>query len=418
VEQSAATTALAWTPLRGQHHDLKLSGAPEVVPPVAGLLVASDASKLRMWDLAASKGGTVSCVRTAQGPTTGGNVTSMVFLASHAASETPRPSRRTRRGEEEGKEEAAPPPAPTQTFALAYATDDRVLGLIALPIDGSPYGVLSVAAHDGPVTALSTCSGGAGATWLFSAGLGGVCCWRVHENALRQGARWHGGASQFAAYFRGGEGGGEHADFADAFAFAQVHAQGESVSAPRLTGPTLTVLQLPSLVRCAGYFPTAWEEALLMSEASACATQGEIDLPTAVRLLVNHRPLKMVTPNAAEQALRVFAAEEGSDEGVAWETLARALRNRGEALSAADLDSVMAVLLKEDEDEAGSALLSRQLTKVRLAFATDALAQEDPLAQSAGAFGSALPDIRAAKLDPNEYVTPAFFAGNLLALGE
>lgn len=320
--------------------------------------------------------------------------------------------------EREGKEEEEKggQAAAGHVFALAYATDDRVVGVVALDLDGSPYGQVGVVAHTGAVTGLvaSATSG-----QLFSGGGEAVSIWNVSEGGLRAGCRPSpssaaanaaatppAGMKQFNALLEGGEGGEEYTTVADTFTYGQIHAQGERTRGPRAGGKYLPLVQLPTLLRGLGYFPSAWEEGLFMEEARAAATHAPtvpgggagtatatatggapaatsttpsvIDLPNVIRLLVNHRPARSTTAWVVEEesnaALGVllhaggplaaataggYGMEAGTG-GLKWGDLARLLCGKGDALGAAELEAVMGTLL-ESEERAGEVLLTRQL---------------------------------------------------------
>jgi hypothetical protein len=367
VEQLCTPTAVAWLPpAPGGAEDLKRSGAPPAVPPVAALVVANDAFKLRVWDVAPARGARPACVRTSASPAFGGALTALAALPAAGG---------------DGR-----------AYALAYATNDRVLGLSALPLDGSPYGVVGVAAHGGPVTAFAAAADGG---FLFSASAGGeggeereagvVLAWRPHEGALRAlCASAPPGVQQFASALEGGGAGGEeHNAVCDGFVYAQLQAQGEACSAPRAVGAALPLPALPSLLRGLGFYPTRWEEALLLSEAAACAgASGELSLPDVIRLFVNARPARAVSAADVQGTVEAFVAAGGlpmrssgggGGGGVRWGDLAELLRSAGERLPAPDVDACMATLLGSDAD-AGGVLLTRQLAAATAAVSAAAAA--------------------------------------------
>jgi len=154
----------------------------------------------------------------------------------------------------------------------------------------------------------------------------------------------------------------------------------------RAEGYAWALAQLPTLVRGLGFYPTAWEEALLVDEAAAAgaarraaaggddaggaapgadadaaaAARAAVGLADALRLYVNHRPVR--APGAGDVAAALDAIAPGGG-GVAWGALAARLCSRGEPLSAADLATCAATLVGDDAEAAGGALLARALAR-------------------------------------------------------
>jgi WD40 repeat protein len=307
----------------------------------ARLVVATNLYKLKQWALEAAP----QCVRTAMAPTFGGAVTAMAYLRSGSA----------------GDEAAAAPP---RHYAVAYATSDRVVGVIGLPLSGNPYAASGVVAHTGAVSCLAASHDGrlfftsgadelaAGDVHAHDAGAppapggpaGAVSVWRVREAAVAAATAAGGsGITPFLSLLEGGERGAQYAELADLFSYAQVHAQGEASTQPRRAGTSLPVSELAAVMRALGFFPTAEELAALTNEArraaggagaavaegdgaamaaaAAAATAaeggegaeaatvagggegGSVDLSTLVRLFVNHRP---VVPPSREDVRRAM----------------------------------------------------------------------------------------------------------------
>jgi len=339
----AKPSAAVWLPPRASCPALARDYA--ATPSGSSLVIASDAFKLRVWDCE----GTPMPARTALAPTFGGAVTHAAFLRSRRA-----PSARAD-ADGKGKEEGA-------TYALAYATDDRIVGIARLPLDGSPYGYVGVVGHTGPVLALAASADG---LQLFTAGMGGdagsgsVCIWGVHEDAVAASSAAGGtGVTPFLSLLEGGAGGRQYSDICDLFSYAQIRAQGESSTAPRWAGVDLPISELCAVMRGLGYFPTAEDADALAAEARASmgdagsADGSVVDLQTLVRLFVNHRPVRPPTGADVLAAMeRISSCEEvvadgGGTGGMRWGGLARLLSTHGEELGEAELAQCLAVLLE------------------------------------------------------------------------
>jgi WD40 repeat protein len=372
------------------------------------LLVATDAFKFKQWVAggAAAAGNPqagASCVRTLIAPTFGGNVVHLAYLSSTASA----PSSAAASGSLEGKEgkdgeggsASAPAAGGRRFFAIAYATSDRVIGIVGCPLNGNPYAVAGVVGHTGPVAGMAASYDGSA---LFTAGqdaappsgstpgaadaaasaAGSVCIWKVSEAALASSVASGGaGMTPFLSLLEGGAGGEQYASVCDFFAYGQIHAGGEGSTAPRRAGITLPVAELASVMRALGFFPTAEELASLVTEARLSAAAGgedveSVDLSTVVRLFVNHRPVGGRAGAGAGEgsgsgsgslrdrvsdALRIIMAHpsaDGETDGqgfIRWGGLKEILGAAGEALGPHEAEECLKALLRGGDAGAGAA---------------------------------------------------------------
>jgi hypothetical protein len=406
IEQLATPCSLTWLPPLRAIEDIKASGAPPALSSIGSLLIANDAYKMRVWDTTASDNSVLKCLRTSLGPTFGGAVTAMELLPSaasvarvsaaaaaslegggapHPSSASPRDRGRSRAssgGSSSSRmrnvSSAATEPDALSFVAIVYATDDRVVGVAALPVDGSPHGVLGVVAACGPVTALAVAAPVPGSTRsaFFTADGASVTGWAIDEGALRRVATGPGG-DPYVSALSGGFGGEQHTDLCDTFTYAQIHSQGEASAAPRGVTSGLPLAQLPTLMRGLGFYPTVWEEELLVAEAAAgcrakaeangTETRLEVDSADAIRLFVNHRPVREPTRDDVLEAMSALVP--GGE--IKWSTLVSRLMSQGETLSHADVSAISATLAGGDE-VAGAALLVRALANATDNYSPDA----------------------------------------------
>jgi len=310
------------------------------------LLLTDSAFKFRLWQVGEGAGGP-HCRKTALAPTFGGSV---VHMAPLPIPEAPHPSTSVGSDSDatseagEGDEDAAGGGA---LPFLAFATNDRVVGVTTLPLTGNPFASVGVVAHAGPVSGLAvhatgrmlfTCGrdapararpGGpstldATAVTTLPGGAGGangsVCVWRFNPTALR--ARQVEGGGGLAPYLSLLEGGSEGALFqaiCDMFAYAQIRSQGEHSTLRRRAGITLPITELAAVMRALGFYPTAAEVGAMTHEVrgiNAAKIAGgadpgladTVDLPTLIQLFVNHRPVLPPTRPTLVKAVTTLAA--------------------------------------------------------------------------------------------------------------
>jgi hypothetical protein len=176
---SAIPTSCLWLPHEAGH---PLAGiAFTTRPPVASaeyldafpvLMVATDAQKLKIvWPTAAESSSSsdvgtnpasaeIRC--TVLAPDYGGAITHMLSVPSNRRSHS-----RLSAGEDH--KEGEPQSNREEDIAvITYATDDRVVGVLPLPLTGTPHAYVGVVAHPGPVNGLAVSDDG---SQIFSCGI-------------------------------------------------------------------------------------------------------------------------------------------------------------------------------------------------------------------------------------------------------
>jgi WD40 repeat protein/Ca2+-binding EF-hand superfamily protein len=317
IEQSAAPTSCLW-----------LGSSEGRAEPL--VVVANDRYKLRQV-AADSK----AVEATVLGPTYGGPISSMAVLPTLPA---------------DADAEAAVA-APRH---VAYATQEKVVGLLQLPLDGNPNKGMGLVAHPGEVSAMVVSWDGA---HLITAGGSDLAIhmWDVTPQALEPTvAAGGGGLAPYLALLEGGAGGALHQEMRDYFYYAQLRAQGEDTTEPRRITGRVPISELGNLMRALGYYPSEREidelchEARVAQQAAGGEHADSIDFDGFVKLYVNHRPVFGVGKEAIAQG---FAAIGADANGVGKEQLMRALANHGEALSPEDLAQCLRALTGHDDLE-------------------------------------------------------------------
>jgi len=264
---------------------------------------------------------------------------------------------------------------------MVFAAARRVAGLLVLPADGDPRGAAGVVAHPGEISDIAVTGDG---TCMVSAGGsdGAAMMWRISPAAMQRatlaplmatpGVSAHDSTDElfdetdpFVAQLPGGRGGQYYQDVCDFFAHAQIRAHGEESARPRAAGVRLPASELPSLLRALGCYLSEREAAAAVDEvrggssmaagragdaaiANASDRQdGFVELPVAVRLLVNHRPVRGAGIDGIRSALAVIARKFGGSsvsEVPTWSTLRKALVSAGEGMGEVELEACMEAL--------------------------------------------------------------------------
>ena len=335
----------------------------ESEPPVL-LLVADDHLKLRVVDCE-----TLTCVGVKCAPPYGADP--VAFLVPFGENRT------------------------DELFAYACARD--VAGLGRLPIDGDPNKSMGVVAHPGPVLALAVSevvdldtddddaddASRPVTTRVFTLGGGGVgdgdgddrgsvvSVWRVDATAARKlgdedvflsatatkrtdamtKAQSKISARRVAGLLEGGAFGALAEEAKDAFAFAQLRAQGEDATRDRLVDVrrgTVPLADVADVMRFLGFYLTEREvndlavELTYEAELAGNPKPQSVDFDRFLALYVNRRPPRDVGMEDVRRAFEVILDGEG--DAVSRTSLLEMLKTSGEAMSDEELSVIAKAL--------------------------------------------------------------------------
>eukprot|EP00753_Platysulcus_tardus_P018249 PLAT6795.1.p2 GENE.PLAT6795.1~~PLAT6795.1.p2 ORF type:complete len:975 (+),score=426.58 PLAT6795.1:45-2927(+) len=346
LEQSAVPTACMWHPvLPGSKEDL--------------IITTNDEYKFKLWN-ASNK----TCRRTVLAPTFGGPLSKLVRLNSGASRRDGAAAPAGGEGAGEGGEEdgssgggggrgggVAGTDSASSEY-LAYATHDKVIGLVQFPLDGNPARTMGLIAHPGEITALAVTADG---RHVLTGGGDdqAVNMWSVETAAVARAVSDAGfGVDPFLELLEGGRGGSFYEEIVDYFYYAQVKSQGEDSTARRRVEGLVPLEEIPNLMRALGYYPSEMEVTNMCSEVkySTFTTTGEycdrVTLPLFIMLYVNHRPVFGVGKSHIEEAFDLLGATP-STGAMPWEALKALLLSRGEAMSEDELRACLQALVGE-----------------------------------------------------------------------
>jgi len=214
VEQEARPTGCIWYPFGGKGDNQKV-------------LTMNDEYKFKIWNTVNR-----SCRKTALAPTYGGPITRMT------------PVYKDFDGEEQ--------------FML-YATHEKVLGLVQLPLDGNPNKCMGLIAHPGQIASISVDHEG---RYAFTCGGQDLTVnqWLIDPQPVASASVMGGtGLEPFVKLVDGGEEGEFFSDMKDYFYYSQIRSQDEDTTKARLLDGMIPVEEIPHLMCALGYFPTQLE---------------------------------------------------------------------------------------------------------------------------------------------------------------
>ena len=235
---------------------------------------------------------------------------------------------------------------------MAYATHDKVVGLMQLPLDGNPSKAMGLIAHPGEVTDLAASWDG---KWLITAGGAdmSIHLWRVEPEALDSAAKVGGmGVEPFVSQLDGGVDGAFYQELIDHFYYAQLRAQGEDTTEPRKITGEVPLAELGNMMRSLGFYPSGREidemvaEARLVAQAAGREGANTFTFDEFVTMYVNHRPIFGVSK---EQITEAFAALSSGSGELSRDALLNLLNSHEEAIGGDDLAKCLQMLVGTED---------------------------------------------------------------------
>jgi len=293
----------------------------------ASLLVADDAFKIKCLD--ANSGQVQS---TTLGPTYGYPITSLLSF-------------------EEGEKSY-----------LAYGTDERIVGLIALPLDGHPSSSMGFIAHPGKVLDISMVFD---SRRLVTCGGGCVMVWNVNASCVADNKIETPTENKWADTLEGGSQGDVYQEVKDFFYYAQLKVQGENTIHPRAIKGSIPFSMVPLIIQSLGFYPSKADIHSLMVDLRAQLANSEhpdeVTLEQFLKVYINHKPVFDLQKDDIAKALVELGADARTG-AISREDLIHALSNYGEKMTDGEISSVFGDLCgSESIDEALPAVLDCNL---------------------------------------------------------
>ncbi|KAJ3415556.1 Cilia- and flagella-associated protein 251 [Chytridiales sp. JEL 0842] len=244
---------------------------------------------------------------------------------------------------------------------VAYATENRVVGLMKLPLDGNPHRYTGLIAHPCSISHVCVTQDG---SHLLTAGVedGVVHMWKIQVDVLEAQVALGGKALE---PFLGMLEEGVEKEMEDYFYYAQLRSQGEDASTTRQISDTVPINQVPNIMQALGFYPTLQETQDMLNELQLSPLpnghlQDSITFPDLIRLYINHRPVHGLTESHLLKTLAAaLKAEPGAlykpfkskldpDEQISKEGLVALLQTYGEPMSKGDLEVAFKALVGDD----------------------------------------------------------------------
>jgi WD40 repeat protein/Ca2+-binding EF-hand superfamily protein len=273
IEHEVAPKACIWYPV------------DHLTEPV--LMVATADYKIKLWNV---RGEEKICTATFLGPTYGGPINKMLYL---------------KREEEDNSK------------YVAYTTEEKIAGIIKLPLDGNPNKTMGMIAHPNKISSMTATGDG---KFLFTCGyddIGVVNMWFVNYSVIDEQEKMASAASNpldlYPNLLEGGTEGQIYRDLKDFFYYTQINSNTDNPTKAKKLDGKIPYKEVPNLMRALGYYPTRQEALNMQNEVmhskanSGPPTEAQLGLDTFVKLFINHRPVYGLTSNLIREKMAVLA---------------------------------------------------------------------------------------------------------------
>ena len=257
IEDDCDMTSIVWYPLSNQKEK--------------EIIICNDAYKIKAVNVNDAQNATnsLSIIKTSLGPCFGGPIQVMRVIP----------------GKDKTKR------------LIAFATREKVLGLMCLPIDGNPFRYMGVIAHPGIIKDVKAASNN---NFIFTTGGDDytINIWKYNINPLLEAVENGGdGIKPFLNLLEGGMGGKKYKEMVDYFYYAQIKSKDENTTKHRVLDQTVAINCIHGLLASLGYYPSMEEINNIQKEVkhmkhleNAKEKSDDINFETFVKIYLNHRP--------------------------------------------------------------------------------------------------------------------------------
>ena len=316
-------------------------------------VTANSDFKFRLWNWNANATNK-TCRKTILGPTYGGPLRQLVQMPQNTNAEE---------GANQGVQ------------YVAYATANKVAGLIRLPLDGNPSRAMGLVAHPANIGNIDFSYDG---KYLITSGTTDMAInlWNVNTRAIDEAVDKAGtGQEAFNNMVDGGVDGDFYKDMIDYFYYSQLRAQGEMSTSKRSTNGQVPLEEIPNLMRSLGYYPTERDIENMTTEVKYASylidgtVANTIDFDNFLKLYINHRPVFGISKDQITEAFEVISQHcvsafgrrarggstgggEGGEGGdhpqLLWNDLEELMKQGSEALTEEEFRSCLQSLVGEE----------------------------------------------------------------------
>lgn len=238
---------------------------------------------------------------------------------------------------------------------VAFSTKNKVIGVIKLPLTGSPNNTLGLISNPGQINCICASKDG---RFLLTAGDNDLSMniWEVDYQALRQNQLLNlheeNPLDIYPNLLDGGEQGELYRDLKDYFYYSQIRKKEENTTKAHKLDGKIPLKEIPNLMIALGHYPSLQEiqnmknEVKYSKESSTQPVQN-LSLKKFVKLFINHKSPYGLTREYIEQTLApVFV-----DGNLSRTEFLDLIKNYGENFSDEEIKNYLNVLVGDGESE-------------------------------------------------------------------
>ena len=148
---------------------------------------------------------------------------------------------------------------------IAFTTQEKIMGLMLLPLDGNPYRYMGVIAHPGIIKEMKPA---ANSNYIFTTGGKDftINIWRYDSAPMIEAVHSGGeGIDPFLELLEGGKNGAKYKEMVDFFYYAQIKSN-ENSTKHRVLTQTVSYSHIKGLLASLGYYPTEKDVERIINE--------------------------------------------------------------------------------------------------------------------------------------------------------
>ena len=315
IEQECIPTACMWYPVNYLNEDV--------------IMISTSDYKIKLLNV---KDRDIKiCKQTLLGPSYGGPINKLIYLNAQNKTEDEVPK------------------------YVAYATKEKIIGIIKLPLDGNPNKTMGLIAHPENISGITSSADG---KFIFTSGETDLTLnmWAVNFVALEENINMNATSENpldiYPNLLEGGKDGQIYRDLKDFFYYSQIRSKKENTTKARNLDGKIPIDEIPNQMCALGFYPTQSEIKSMQDEIKYSKIHKgeyvqELELDTFVKQFINHRPVYGLTKKHIEAKLSELLEDTEDKTFLTRNEFLNLLQKKGEKMDLDDIKRCFKHLLGE-----------------------------------------------------------------------
>jgi len=237
---------------------------------------------------------------------------------------------------------------------IAFSTEQKIFGLLYLPIDGNPYRMMGVIGHPRQIKEIRTSKN---LDYIFTTGGNDyvINVWKHNIHPLIDSVQSGGdGIEPHLTLLEGGRDGLMYQEMVNFFYYTQIKSRDENTTKPRTLGDYVDKIYIHGLMAAMGFYPSQADLNYMYNEIKYSRSETEkydkslennFSFDMFVKLYINHRPYKDLEYekfNKAFEKIRKFL--DPNSNGIAKDKLMELLKEYGDKMEEKQISECLEIL--------------------------------------------------------------------------